>query len=170
MKKRLVVALSLVGIGFSSSGAWSAPRSTTLLKTNTTWNGTDIKYLKTHCPEVSAVVVEIPPGESTAVHLHPVNNYAFIISGRIHLEAGDMIAGRWVVETSHDYAAGDAFAELVNTWHRGTAGPDGVKILVWYTGEAGAPHTVPYAPDYKARTSPRDDSKCEPPHRPERGP
>ncbi len=110
--------------------------STQLLKTSTTWNGAPIRYSSSARPEVQAVVVEIAPGAATVWHEHPVNNLAYLLEGKIRLELED--------GTTHEFQAGDAFAEVVDTWHRGVnVGTGPVKILVWYTAEAGAPISIP---------------------------
>jgi quercetin dioxygenase-like cupin family protein len=112
--------------------------STTLLKTTSSWNGAPIRYLASDKPEVQAVVVEVAPGAATAWHKHPVNNFAYILEGELRLELED--------HTTHVFKAGEAFAEVVNTWHRGVnvgAGP--LKILVFYSSEVGAPISIPKA-------------------------
>jgi quercetin dioxygenase-like cupin family protein len=113
-----------------------AVNSTQVLKTSTTWNGAPIQYATSAKPEVQAVMVEIAPGAATVWHKHPVNNFAYMMEGKIRLELED--------GTTHEFKAGDAFAEVVNTWHRGVnIGTQPVKILVWYTAEAGGPISIP---------------------------
>jgi quercetin dioxygenase-like cupin family protein len=159
MKTRLIVALCAAGV---AAGAWGSPVSTKLLEARSTWNGDEIEYFRTRCPEVDAVIVDIPAGEATPVHLHPVNNYAYVLRGTVHLEELAVVDGKLVVRSTRDFKQGDAFAELVNTWHRGTAGPEGVEILVWYTGEAGYPSTVAYSPDHRIDADLEDHSRCAP--------
>lgn len=109
-----------------------AVTSTVLLKTATTWNGAPIVYAASAKPEVQSVLVEIPAGGSTAWHRHPVNNIAYLLEGSLRVELED---GR-----SRAFQAGEAFAEVVGTWHRGlNTGKGPVKILVVYLGEAGMP-------------------------------
>jgi quercetin dioxygenase-like cupin family protein len=89
-------------------------------------------------PEVQAVVVEVAPGAATAWHKHPINNFAYILEGELRLELED--------HTTHLFKTGEAFAEVVDLWHRGVnvgAGP--LKILVFYSGEVGAPISIPKA-------------------------
>jgi quercetin dioxygenase-like cupin family protein len=159
MKMRMLIALCAIGLAASASAA----TSTTVLKTSNTWNGADIDYFGTKCPEVDAVIVDIPANAATSIHLHPVNNYAYILEGEVTVVTGDVVNGQIVVQKSETFKKGDAFAELVNTWHKGTAGPEGVKILVWYTTEAGYPFTVVYSPDYKVDGNLKDSSLCLPP-------
>jgi quercetin dioxygenase-like cupin family protein len=110
-------------------------------------------------------MVEIPPDGSTPVHMHPANNYAFILEGQVTVEEGRVVDGKLAVERSSTFKKGDAFAEVVNTWHRGTAGHEGVKILVWYTTAVGRASTVVYEPGYRIDPS-MNDSSCRPERRP----
>ncbi|MDR3413352.1 MAG: cupin domain-containing protein [Formivibrio sp.] len=112
-----------------------AVTSTTLLKTSTTWNGAPIVYSKTDQPEIQSVVVEIAPGAATVWHKHPVNNIAYILEGKVRLELEN--------GTTREFQSGDAFAEVVNTWHRGVnIGNGPLKILVVYAGVDGVPLAI----------------------------
>jgi quercetin dioxygenase-like cupin family protein len=139
MPARHILAFALATL---AAPAWAAPKSTTLLTTETTWNAAPIHY---QCParaQVTAVKVEIPAGEATAWHTHPVGNYAYVLSGTLELELKD--------GTRHTFKAGEAFAEVVDTIHRGKAvGTEPVVLVVWYTGEAEKPFTVGAEPDEK---------------------
>lgn len=136
MRSRLLLALALTAL---AAPAAAAPRSTTLVSTATTWNAAPIRYQCPTRPQVTAVKVEIPAGEATAWHTHPVGNYAYVISGTLALELAD--------GTHHAFKPGDAFAEVVGTVHRGKAvGTEPVVLVVWYMGEAEKPFTEA-APD-----------------------
>src|SRR5512133_829761 len=157
MGMRLLIALCAVGLATSAAAG-----STTLLKTSSTWNGSELKYFETRCPEVDAVIVDIPANASTPIHLHPVNNYAYILEGQVRVQEGELVNGQLVVRKSSTFTKGQAFAEVVNTWHVGKAGPEGVKILVWYTTEVGYSYTVT---DLSYRVGPdvKGSSHCFPP-------
>ncbi len=133
---RLPLVAALLLSGCCSALVAQAPKappavtSTTLLKTTTTWNGAPIIYSKSGSPEIQSVVVEIPAGAATAWHLHPVNNIAYVLEGNLRLELDN--------GTTKVFHAGESFAEVVNTWHRGTnLGEGPVRILVIYLGEVG---------------------------------
>ncbi len=87
MSMRHVFALR-AAIGATSA---SAAGSTTLLRTTRTWDGAEIEYPRTRCPEVHAVVVEIPANDATPVHLHSVSNYAFVME--VHERARSRVHG-----------------------------------------------------------------------------
>jgi quercetin dioxygenase-like cupin family protein len=151
------VALCAVGLATSPSA-----RSTSVLKTTSTWNGAQINYFETKCPEVEAVIVDLPANASTPIHLHPVNNYAYILEGQVTVQEGDLVNGKLVVRKSSTFTKGQAFAEVVNTWHVGTAGPAGVKILVWYTTAIGYAYTLTDL-SYQVTPNFKDGSHCSPP-------
>ena len=120
------------------------PAALRLLQTTSTWNGAPIHYPACAQPEVQALVIELAPGASTGWHKHPVNNYAYILEGSLRLELRD--------GTSQVFKAGQAFAESVDTWHRGSnLGTGPLKILVFYTGEAGVPLSIPMPATEAAR-------------------
>ncbi len=131
----LVAALLLYGccpVLVAQAPKAAAVTSTTLLKTTTTWNGAPITYSKSGSPEIQSVVVEIPAGAATAWHLHPVNNIAYVLEGNVRLELDN--------GTTKAFHAGESFAEVVNTWHRGAnVGEGPLRILVIYLGEVGTP-------------------------------
>jgi quercetin dioxygenase-like cupin family protein len=139
MIPRLAAALSLTLLAVPTL---AAPRSTALLDTGTTWNAAPIHYQCPVRPQVTAMKVEIPAGEATPWHTHPVGNYAYVISGTLQLELAD--------GTTHIFQAGEAFAEVVNTVHRGRAvGSEPVQLVVFYTGEQGKPVSAAAAIDGK---------------------
>jgi quercetin dioxygenase-like cupin family protein len=158
MRMRFSVVVCAASLAASASAMDSKP----LLKTTSTWDGDKIDYFSTQCPEVDAVVVSIPPNAATPIHLHPVNNYAYVLEGKVVVEEGDVVDGKVVARKTATFDKGDAFVEVVNTWHKGTAGPEGVKLLVWYTSEVGAPFTIVYSPEYKIDPKAKGSSRCLP--------
>ncbi len=141
MSLRVAAALALLAVG-ALAAARGGPHQTELLATTTTWDGKPITYPHTGQPKVTAMKVEIPAGEATAWHQHPVGNYAHVLSGKLRLELRD--------GTTRVFEAGQAFAEVVNTSHRGVAlGSEPVVLVVWYTGVAEAPITIADAPTAK---------------------
>jgi quercetin dioxygenase-like cupin family protein len=134
----VVILLSCAFPAWADQSATVAPAvtATTLLQTGTTWNGVPITYLQSAKPEIRSVLVEIAPGSATIWHKHSINNIAYMLEGEIRLELEN--------GTTRDFKMGEAFAEVVNTWHRGTnIGKGPVKILVVYVGEVGTPNAIP---------------------------
>lgn len=109
--------------------------ATEIAKATVTANGNQVRYLVTDKSEVTALIVEIPPGGETGWHLHPVPVYAYIIKGTLDVETENAHV--------HTYHEGEAIIEMVNTPHNGkNRGPAPVKLVAFYTGEHGAPNTV----------------------------
>ncbi|MCK9504634.1 MAG: cupin domain-containing protein [Porticoccaceae bacterium] len=110
-----------------------------LLQSNTSWDGAPLPQYGSGNPEIAIVKVVIPPGMTLSTHQHPVINAAVILSGEITVtsERGDIL----------HLKAGDAVAELVNTWHHGkNEGAEPTVILVFYAGEKGKPLSIKKQP------------------------
>lgn len=120
----------------SSGEGYTSGISVTLLqRTTTTASGQPITYPVTDAPEVTAVLVEIPPGADTGWHQHPYPCYAYMLSGKLTLEVK---GGK-----PREIQAGDPLCEVVNTTHRGiNNGTEPVRLVMFATGEAGKPFTV----------------------------
>ncbi len=133
----IAVVFLLTG-GFSAglcSDDYTGANVTVVKKATTTSSGQKMEYPKTDNPEVTALLVEIPPGGETGWHLHPVPVYAYILSGALtaEMETGE----------THDYKEGEVIFEAVNTPHNGkNIGKIPVRLIVFYTGEEGKPITV----------------------------
>ncbi|MDP2840434.1 MAG: cupin domain-containing protein, partial [Syntrophales bacterium] len=108
----------------------------TLIKKGTTAsNGQKLAYPCTGKAEVTALIVEIPPGGNTGWHSHPFPVYAFVLSGTLTVEVdhGD----------PYQIKDGDVLFEVVNTPHLGkNLGKEPVRLAVFYTGIEGTPNTV----------------------------
>ncbi len=132
----ILISFLFLGIAGNAMGDdYAGAKVTVIKKSTTTANGQKMEYLKTDHPEVTALLVEIPPGGETGWHLHPVPVYAYVLSGTITVE---MERGE-----SRDYKEGEAIFEAVNAVHNGkNLGKVPVKLIVFYTGEEGRPVTI----------------------------
>ena len=111
-----------------------------LITSSTSSNGDPLLYLQTAQPEVTALVVTIPPGGSTGWHMHPVPVYAYVLEGTLAVELKD---GR----TFH-FKKGDPILEVINTLHNGyNSGRVPVKLVVFYTGAVGVPNVIKEVPE-----------------------
>jgi quercetin dioxygenase-like cupin family protein len=140
MKTRFVTIILVALWGTVVAGTCRADdyigvTSRKLLSTSTTSNGQKISYLATDRPEVTAMVVELPPGGETGWHLHNVPVYAYVLSGSLDVEIAD---GR-----SYVFRQGDAIVEVQNLAHNGrTVGNGPARLVVFYTGEQDRPNVV----------------------------
>ncbi len=106
-----------------------------VLVSSVTSNGTPLKYLQTAQPEVTVLVVHVPPGGSTGWHQHPVPVYAYMLEGTLNVE---IKGGQTSV-----FKKGDAILEVMNTLHNGyNSGSETATLVVFYTGAVGVPNVV----------------------------
>ncbi len=102
-------------------------------------NGERLVYLRTNKPEVTALLVTIPPGGSTGWHKHPVPVYAYVMEGALTVELKD---GRTFL-----FKQGEAILEVINTLHNGyNPGSVPTTLVVFYTGAVGVPNVVKEEP------------------------
>ncbi len=132
----LVLSWALLAAALPARGDdYPGVRVTKLLTSTTTANGQKLAYLRTDRPEVTALIVEIPPGGETGWHLHQVPVYAYMLAGTITVELGD--------GTSRDYREGEAILEVRDTPHNGrNRGRVPARLVAFYTGEEGRPNVV----------------------------
>jgi quercetin dioxygenase-like cupin family protein len=110
-----------------------------LLRTTTDAAGQPLLYPQTDQPQITAVMVEIPPGAQTGWHKHPYPCMAYVLSGSLSVEMED---GK-----IHEITAGQALAESVNVLHNGkNTGTEPVKLVMFVMGAKDKPFTVKAAP------------------------
>ena len=107
----------------------SAVKVTELLKTTSGWDGQQIVYPEGQA-ELTALLVEIAPGETTGWHQHPVPSFGFILEGTLEITLKDGRLKRM--------QPGEALSEVTDTVHIGRAvSKTPVKIVVFYAGAVG---------------------------------
>jgi quercetin dioxygenase-like cupin family protein len=106
-----------------------------LLETSESWNGEHLpKYLDGN-PKITILKAIIPPKTKLEMHKHPVINAGVLLKGELTVitEKSDTLRLK----------AGDAFSEVVNTWHYGiNNSTKSTEIIVFYAGIEGSPITV----------------------------
>lgn len=101
----------------------------TVLQAESSWDGKPIVYPKGKA-EITGMVIEIAPGGETGWHLHPVPSFGMVLEGEIEVQLKTGEVKR--------LKAGEALAEVVNTFHNGrNIGSVPVKLVVFYTGAVG---------------------------------
>ncbi|MBI4291034.1 MAG: cupin domain-containing protein [Betaproteobacteria bacterium] len=138
MKIASLVVSSLIAMMFQQVTLALEPSAqvqvSTVLKAHTSWDGKPIVYPSGKA-EVSGLVVELAPGAQTGWHSHPVPSFAFILEGELEIEQRNGGVKR--------LKAGEAVAEVVNTFHNGrNVGTVPVRLVVFYTGMVGEKLTV----------------------------
>ncbi len=121
----LVIALACHSEVFALEQS-AAVKVSTVLKTETSWDGKPIEYPSGKA-EITGMVIEIAPGGETGWHLHPVPSFGMVLEGEleVHLKSGAV----------KRLKSGEALAEVVNTLHNGrNVGSVPVKLVVFYAG------------------------------------
>lgn len=111
-----------------------AVKATPLLKTTVTIAGQKLAYPVTN-PQVTATLVEIPPGVDVGWHEHPNIRYVYVIDGTLTIE----------LETGvrRDFPAGTIFVEAVGIRHHGmNTGPAPTRVLFIDHSEEGQSNMV----------------------------
>ena len=116
-----------------------------ILNTSTSWDGGKIIYPEGD-PEIRGIIIELQEGVDTGLHCHPVPNLAYMLEGEIEVEVFD--------GPKKLFKKGDAFEEVINTWHRGRVLKGPAKVLVFYVGEIDTPISI------KPKTADLSTEKC----------
>ena len=136
------VSLSIVLLSLFSAfqaNAEDYAQSKTLLETSQTVIGETIHYPGGGLAEIMTMVVVLPPGESTVWHKHGVPLYAYLLSGILEVDYGDM--------GKRTYHAGDNFMETMGVFHQGhNSGQEPVSILAVFMGGEGQPLVIQKEP------------------------
>jgi quercetin dioxygenase-like cupin family protein len=108
--------------------------ATTLLQTSTTVVGQPIRFPQGDS-QFTALLGEIAPGGQAGRHMHPVPLLVYILEGTLSIEMEG--------HETHVVTAGEAFTEVVNTWHNGrNLGNTPAKFLIVFAGQDGTPMTI----------------------------
>lgn len=130
MKKIMIVIsaiLLLTDICFAAKGVNTKITARKLLQTDSSWDGSKLPHYSKGTPEVTVLKVVFPPGVKSVVHLHPVINAIVLLKGKLTVVTKDN-------KIKH-FKAGDALAEVVNTWHYGeNPGKVPAELIVFYAG------------------------------------
>jgi quercetin dioxygenase-like cupin family protein len=102
-----------------------------LLCSTTAWNGSTYAPYPTGVPELSVRLMTIPAHTALSWHSHPMPSAAYLVSGELTVEEPGGARRRML--------AGEAFAETVQTEHRGVAGDQPAVVIVFYAGVQGMP-------------------------------
>lgn len=132
LKTIYVVCLFLVSCQYDNS---KKTEFTTLLETSKSWNGDTLPNYPVGQPNITILKAIIPAHSTLDMHKHIVINAAVLLDGELTVVTE--------MNDSLQVKAGDAFAEVVNTWHYGinnSAKP--VELIIFYAGIEGGTNTV----------------------------
>lgn len=103
-----------------------------LVKGSTSWDGGTIAYPQGKA-ELIVQKIAVTPGDkeiSLSMHCHTIPLAAYVTRGSLK-----------VVKANGEekmFKAGDAFIEVMKTWHKGVFSED-AELIVFYAGEKGVP-------------------------------
>jgi quercetin dioxygenase-like cupin family protein len=108
--------------------------ATTLLQTSTTVEGQPIHFPNGD-EQFTAILGEIAPGGQAGRHMHPVPLLVYMLEGSLSIEMEG--------HGTHVVNAGEAFTEVINTWHNGrNLGNTPARFLIVFAGQDGTPITI----------------------------
>jgi quercetin dioxygenase-like cupin family protein len=97
-----------------------------------------VGYPTTGDAQVTAAIIEIPPGVETGWHFHEVPLVAHVLAGTLTVTY-DTESG----EVEKVYEAGDTLIEAIGTHHDGrNDGDETVRLIAVYIGADGSANTV----------------------------
>jgi quercetin dioxygenase-like cupin family protein len=97
--------------------------------------GEPIRYLSTPNPEVTSMILSLPPGGKTDWMTHPVPGYVYILEGQLTVE--------FIDGTHVTFKAGQGFLQARAKWHRGVNdGQQQMRFLAVFFGEKDSPVIV----------------------------
>jgi quercetin dioxygenase-like cupin family protein len=99
----------------------------TLLRSDTSWDGTPYTTYPQGAPELTVLKITIPPHSSLPWHTHPMPNAAYVLSGQITVEKKENGEKKLLT-------VGQVLPEMVDALHRGTTGDEPVVLIVFYAG------------------------------------
>ena len=126
----------IISIGFALALAGEESyvptvKAKVLLRTARTASGAPLSFPGVG-GEAVGLEVTIPAGTSTGWHTHAHSGFAYVAAGELRVTLSD--------SSKHVYRRGDAFAEVVNTLHEGTAlDKEDVKLFAFFLADSGRP-------------------------------
>jgi quercetin dioxygenase-like cupin family protein len=136
--QKFIYAVAIIIVAWSDlclADGYTNVKAEKLIVSSLAYNGQALSYLKTDHPEVTALIVTIPPGGSTGWHEHPVPVYAYMLDGELTVELKNGASRRFM--------KGEPILEVTNRLHNGVnTGKQDARLVVFYTGAAGVPNVV----------------------------
>lgn len=131
--KKLIIAVFLLLLTISSGFAQETVSVQVLTKGSSSWDGNPVSYSQGQ-PELSIVKINIPFDVQLPLHCHPTPLAAYVTKGRLEVIKK---SGKKKV-----FSAGDAFIEVMNSWHKGKGLADDTELIVFYAGTKDIPLTI----------------------------
>jgi quercetin dioxygenase-like cupin family protein len=114
----------------------SAPNlvSKELLRTDKTVSGQPLRLGQAGA-QVVALATDFPPNGRTTVHKQPWSRFVYV-------ERGPLWVTNFDRHKTDEFQTGQVFAEAVDEWHQGHAGPAGARLVVLDLVPPGATNVI----------------------------
>ena len=137
----IALAIALLQGGTTATIAAEAAQSgpiglklTPVLEAATTVTGQPLRFPQGD-NQFTVVLAEVAPGGQVGRHMHPVPLFVYILEGTLSIEMEG--------HGTHTFSAGQALAEVTNTWHNGRNLTDRpVRFLIVFAGQKGTPNLI----------------------------
>jgi quercetin dioxygenase-like cupin family protein len=135
MLKQVLAAAALTALCVTGATAQQGQTVKLLLESSTTVAGTPLKY-PAGTPKFTANLSTLEPGGFTPRHQHPVPTFIYVVEGTLAVDVDG--AG------TREVKAGEAFMEVVNTWHRNRnpSSTARVQYLLVFAGDDKTPYVI----------------------------
>lgn len=99
------------------------------------WDGSQFNYPEGKAKLIVQKITINPDNKELilAEHCHPIPLAAYVLTGSVHVTEP---SGHY-----HVFSAGDAFIEVVNTWHKGKF-VEHTELIAFYASSEGTPLSV----------------------------
>jgi quercetin dioxygenase-like cupin family protein len=131
LKKIASLVAGLTLLGSAAAQDQSAVKVETIIRTESSWDGTPYRSYPTGRPEITVLKITIPPHTVLPWHTHPMPNAGYVESGEITVEKKN---GEKKLVTE-----GQVLPETVGSIHRGFTGDSSAVLIVFYAGADGLP-------------------------------
>lgn len=134
-KRAIVIAVTFLFLISCESEKASHTEMAILLETTESWNGKQLPDYSSQKPEITILRAYIPSNSRLEPHKHSAINAAVVLKGELTVitEQKDTLK----------VTGGEAFAEVVDTWHYGiNNGKTPVEVIIFYAGAEGMTNTI----------------------------
>ncbi|MNG86883.1 hypothetical protein D3C79_456720 [compost metagenome] len=137
MYKLILLALTMAfqGSALAAEDHGEGISKETLLKTETSWEGTPYGQYPAGAPQITMLKVTVEPNKVLAWHIHPC------ISA-VHMTGGSVSLTVKKTGLKHTFKQGDSFTDTVDIVHQGVSGDKGAEMLVFFACADNKPLTV----------------------------
>ena len=135
MLKKIGLAAALAAVFALGAVAQQGQTVKRLLESSTTIAGAPLKY-PSGTPKFTANLSTLEPGGSTPRHQHPVPTFIYVVEGTLAVDVDG--------SGTREVKAGEAFMEVVDTWHRNRnpSRSDRVQYLLVFAGDDKTPYVI----------------------------